>query len=351
MKITKSDFGQTPEGKKVDAYTLVNAKGSSAKIITYGGIVTELNVADKAGAMGNIVLGFDSLDQYTAGHPFFGAIAGRVANRIAKGKFKIGDAEYTLATNNGPNHLHGGKVGFDKRVWDGVVIQTKLGPALRLAYTSPDGEEGYPGTLDVVVIYTLTNANELRIDYRATPRDKATPVNITNHSYFNLSGESSGKTILDHEMMINANNFTPVDATLIPTGEIKSVKGTPFDFTNPKKIGQDIEKAGGTPNGYDHNFVLNGAAGVMKRCAVVTAPDTGRVMEIYTTEPGVQFYTGNFLDGKINNRAGKPYVKHAAFCLETQHFPDSINQPKFPSTLLQPGQSFTSTTIHRFGTK
>jgi len=351
MKITKSDFGQTPDGQKVEAYTLVNAKGSSAKIITYGGIVTELNVPDKDGVVGNVVLGFDSLDKYTAGHPFFGAIAGRVANRIAKGKFKIGDTEYTLATNNGPNHLHGGKVGFDKRVWDALVIQTNLGPALRLAYTSPDGEEGYPGTLDAVVIYTLTNANELRIDYRTTARDKATPINITNHSYFNLSGESSGKTILDHEMMINADAFTPVDATLIPTGEIKSVKGTPFDFTNPKKIGQDIAQTGGDPSGYDHNFVLNGVDGVMKRCAVVTSPDSGRVMEIWTTQPGVQFYTGNFLDGKINNRAGQPYVKHAAFCLETQHFPDSINQPKFPNTLLQPGESFTSTTIHRFGTK
>jgi len=351
MNITKSDFGQTPDGKKVDAFTLTNGKGASAKIITFGGIVTHLNVPDKAGNPGNVVMGFDSLDKYVAGHPFFGAIAGRVANRIAKGKFTIDGKEYTLATNNGPNHLHGGKVGFDKRVWDAMIVKTNLGPALRLAYTSPDGEEGYPGTLDAVVLYTLTNDNELRIDYRATARDKATPVNLTNHSYFNLSGESSGKSILDHEMQVNADHYTPVDATLIPTGEIAPVKGTPFDFTKPKKIGQDIAKTGGDPSGYDHNFVLNGETGVMKRCATVHAADTGRVMEIWTTEPGVQFYTGNFLNGKEKNSAGQPIQKHGAFCLETQHFPDSINQPKFPTVLLQPGKEYTSTTIHRFTTR
>ncbi len=351
MKITKSEFGNTPEGQKVEQYTLTNGKGATAKIITYGGILTELDVPDRDGRPGNVVLGFDSLDKYLAGHPYFGSLVGRVGNRIAKGKFKVGDTEYSVAVNNGPNHLHGGKVGFDKKVWDALVVQTNLGPALRLSLTSPDGDEGYPGTLDVVVIYTLTANNELRIDYKASVRDKATPINLTNHSYFNLSGEASGKTILGHELMINADNFTPVDATLIPTGEIKPVKGTPFDFTQSKPIGKDIAQTTGDPSGYDHNFVLNGEMGQLKLCARAMSPDSGRVMEIWTTQPGVQFYTGNFLDGKLTGQGGQVYVKNYAFCLETQHYPDSINQKTFPSVLLEPGQVFTSTTIHRFSAK
>lgn len=344
---SSTPWGQVKEGRQAQLYTLTNKNGLVAKITDYGGTLTELHVPDRNGQNGNVVLGFASLDKYVAGHPFFGSTTGRVANRIAKGKFKIDGREYTVATNNGPNHLHGGPNGFDKQMWNGELKQTKDGPALKLTYTSPDGDQGYPGTLNTTVVYTLTNDNELRIDYTATT-DKPTIVNLTNHSYFNLAGDGNG-TILDHELMINADKYTVFDDTQIPTGEIAPVKGTPLDFTKPTPIGARIEQVKG---GYDHNFVLNGKAGQMKKCATVRDPKSGRVMEIRTTEPGVQLYTANGLDGKITGTSGKPYPKYGAFCLETQHYPDSVNHPdEFPTVVLRPGQTYKTTTIHKFSAK
>lgn len=355
--IVKSPFGKTKEGEAVDLYTLTNKNGLIAKITNYGGIVTELHVPDKNGQLGDIVLGFDNLDAYLAGppyHPFFGALIGRYGNRIAKGKFTLDGKEYTLAANNDPNHLHGGNKGFDKVVWTAKPIENgKNGPALKLTYVSKDGEEGYPGTLTTVATYTLTNDDELRIDYEATT-DKPTVVNLTNHSYFNLAGENAG-TIHDHEMQIFADRYTPVDATSIPTGELAPVKGTPFDFTTPHKIGERIEQTGGEPVGYDHNFVLNPegdrTAGGLPLAVRVTEPTSGRVMEIYTDQPGVQFYSGNYLDATLKGKAGKPYEFRHGFCLETQHFPDSPNRPDFPTTELRPGKTFKSSTIHKFTTQ
>lgn len=351
MSIQKSDFGKTEDGQSVDLYTLTNRNGLVAKVTNFGATLTEMHVPDRAGKDADVVLGFDNVKQYEGkDNPYFGATAGRVANRIAKGKFTLNGKEYTLAVNNGPNHLHGGIKSFNKKVWKAAPKEGPNGPAVTFTYVSPDGEEGYPGTLTTDVTYTLTNENELRIDYKSTT-DKPTVVNLTNHSYWNLHGAGSGQDILDHVLMLNADNYTPVDATLIPTGEIASVKGTPYDFTSPKPIGRDIGKTTGDPNGYDHNYVLNGKSGEMKLCAKVNDPDTGRTMEVWTTEPGVQLYTGNFLNGTVTGVGGKPYKKHDAFCLETQHFPDSINHPKFPTTVLNPGQAYTSTTVHKFGVK
>jgi aldose 1-epimerase len=345
-QVTRSDFGRTKDGKSVDLYTLTNRHGLVAKITNYGGIVTELHVPDKDGQLGNVVLGFTSFDKYEAGHPFFGAIAGRVANRIGKGRFTLDGKEYKLATNNPPNTLHGGNVGFDKKVWDAEPAETKDGPSLRLQYVSPDGEEGFPGTLTTTVTYTLTNDDELKIDYKATTNNP-TIVNLTNHSYFNLAGDGNG-TILDHVLTINADNYTVFDATQIPTGEIKPVAGTPLDFRKPTPIGKRINQVDG--GGYDHNFVLNGKAGEMKLCARVQDPKSGRVMEIRTTEPGVQLYTANGLNGSVTGTSGKPYPKYGAFCLETQHYPDSVNHPNFPSVVLRPGQTYHTTTVHKFST-
>jgi aldose 1-epimerase len=344
--VTTANFGQTKDGKPAHLYTLTNKNGLVAKITDYGGTLTALHVPDRNGQSGNIVLGFASLDPYVAGHPFFGSTTGRVANRIGKGRFTLDGKEYTLAVNNEPNSLHGGKVGFDKKLWKAEPMQTKDGPALKLTYASPDGEEGYPGKLSNTVVYTLTNDDELKIDYKATT-DKPTIVNLTNHSYFNLGGDGNG-TVLDHELMLNADKYTVFDATQIPTGEIAPVKGTPLDFTKPTPIGARIEQV---PGGYDHNFVLNGKAGQMKKCARVYDPKSGRVMEILTTEPGVQLYTANGLDGTITGTSGKPYPKYGAFCLETQHYPDSINHPEFPSVVLRPGQTYHTTTIHKFSAK
>jgi aldose 1-epimerase len=347
--IQKAAFGKTKEGTAVDIYTLTNRHGMVAKITTYGATLTELLVPGKTGVT-NVVLGYDRLEPYLAGTPYFGATVGRVGNRIAKGRFTLSGKTYTLATNNGPNHLHGGNKGFDKVVWKAEPAQSPAGPSLKLTYRSPDGEEGYPGTLDVTVVYTLTDAGEVRIDYTATT-DKATPVNLTNHSYFNLAGDGSGD-ILGHELMVNADQFTPVDATLIPTGELKGVKGTVFDFTAPTVIGARIAKVPiEPPVGYDHNFVLRGGGGTLTLAARVVEPKSGRTMEVLTTEPGLQFYSGNFLDGSLKNRAGVPYQKHAAFCLETQHYPDSINHPDFPSTVLEPGTTYRTTTVYRFGAR
>jgi aldose 1-epimerase len=344
--IAKADFGKTGDGTAVEIYTLTNAKGMKAKITTYGAILTELWVPDRSGKLGDVVTGFPTLEGYLKGHPYFGATVGRVANRIAKGKFTLGGKEYTLAVNNGPNHLHGGKVGFDKKVWKATPKRTTDGPAVEFTYTSPDSEEGYPGTLKTTVTYTLTNKNVLRIDYRATT-DKPTPVNLTNHAYFNLAGKGD---ILNHQLTLFANRYTPADDTLIPTGKIAAVKGTPLDFTSAKTIGSRIEKVGKNPTGYDHNFVRNNNTtfGITAR---VYEPTTGRVMTMYTSEPGVQFYTGNFLDGTLTGKGSEVYKKHAAFCLEAQHYPDSVNKPNFPSVILRPGKVYRQRTEYAFSTR
>jgi aldose 1-epimerase len=347
--VLKTAFGQTKEGTPVDQYTLTNRSGMTAKVITYGATLTELIVPDRAGKPGNVVLGYDKLEPYLAGTPYFGSTVGRVGNRIAKARFTLNGKTYALAANNGPNHLHGGLKGFDKVVWKAETVPGAGAASVKFSYRSPDAEEGYPGTLDVAVVYTLTDANELRLDYTATT-DKATPVNLTNHSYFNLAGEGSGD-ILGHVLMLAADQFTPVDDTLIPTGELKPVKGTVFDFTTPTAVGARIAKVPiAPPVGYDHNFVLRKADGSGPRLAArAVEPTSGRTMEVHTTEPGVQFYSGNFLDGTLKNRKGVAYSKHSGFCLETQHFPDSVNQPTFPSTILEPGQTYRTTTVYRFG--
>ena len=348
MTSEKEPFGTLKDGSSASLYTLVNANGVRARITDYGAILVSLEVPDRDGEMANIVLGFDTLDAYVDGHPFFGATVGRYGNRIANGKFTLDSVEYSLAINNGPNHLHGGDVGFDKRIWGAQARETANGPAIAFTYTSADGEEGYPGTVRTTVTYTLTNADELRIDYSART-DKATPVNLTHHSYFNLAGEGNGD-ILDHELTLNADHYLPVDDTLIPTGAIAAVKGTPLDFTMPHPIGERIGQIEGAHfgGGYDHCVVVNRGNDALRLAARVRHVGSGRVLEISTTEPGVQFYTGNFLDGSEVGPSGKPYTKHAGFCLEAQHYPDSPNKPSFPSTILQPGQTYGQTTVHRF---
>jgi len=338
--ITKDAFGNA-DGKEVFLYTLTNAKGTIVKISNYGGIVTSWVSADKNNQKSSIVLGFDSLAGYLEKHPYFGALIGRYGNRIAKGTFKIDSSVYTLATNNGANHLHGGNKGFDKVVWDAATENDSI-PTLKLSYLSKDGEEGYPGNLQVAVQYTLTDEDELKIEYNATT-DKATVVNLTNHSYFNLTGDVNN-TILDHQLELDADNYTPVDSTLIPTGVIAPVKDGPFDFTKATKIGLRIDSVKG---GYDHNFVLNKKDTSLAKVATVTEEKTGRKLEVFTTEPGLQFYTGNFLDGTIKTSDGKAINQHTAFCLETQHFPDSPNRPSFPSTLLLPGQQYHTVTVYK----
>ena len=338
--ITKAAWGNT-DGKDVFLYTLTNAKGVQVKISNYGATVTSWVSPDKNNKPSSIVLGFDSLSGYLAKPPYFGAVVGRYGNRIAKGKFKIDNTQYTLATNNGSNALHGGLKGFDKQVWD-ASTQNDSTASLLLSYTSKDGEEGYPGNLKVTVRYTLTNDDELKIEYNATT-DKPTVLNLTNHSYFNLTGDVSN-SILDETLMIDADNYTPVDTTLIPTGEIKPVKGTPFDFTKAKKIGLEI---GAVSGGYDHNFVLNKKDSSLQKIAALKDSISGRTLEVFTTQPGVQFYTGNFLDGTLSTPGAKKINQHAALCLETQHFPDSPNQPKFPTTLLLPGEQFQSVTVYK----
>lgn len=338
--ITKESFGNA-DGKEVDLYTLTNANGATVKISTYGGVVTSWVSPDKNDKRSSIVLGFDSLSGYLAKPPYFGALIGRYGNRIAKGKFKIDTTNYTLAINNAPNALHGGNKGFDKVVWDAAIVSDSI-PTLKLSYLSKDGEEGYPGNLTVNVQYTLTDDNELKLEYNATT-DKPTVLNLTNHSYFNLTGDVSN-TILNHVVQIDADKYTPVDSTLIPTGEIAPVKGTAFDFTTPTKIGLRIDSVKG---GYDHNFVLNKNDSSLTKVATVTEETSGRKLEVFTMEPGLQFYTGNFLDGTIKTSDGKPIIQHAAFCMETQHFPDSPNEPKFPSTLLVPGQQYHTVTVYK----
>ena len=390
----KAPFGKTVDGTDVEQYTFTNKNGMVVKILTYGGIISEIHVPDRDGKLADVCLGFDNLDAYLKGHPFFGCITGRVANRIAKGKFTLNGKEYTLHVNNGPNSLHGGKEGFDKKVWkvlatiDGTNYQ-----GLKLHYQSKDGEEGYPGTLEVTVTYTLTDNNELKIDYAAYT-DAATPVNLTNHAYFNLTGGK--ENVLGHKVSLSSHRYTPGNDTLIPTGEIKDVAGTPLDFfTKEHTLGDRIKELYDTPaKGYDHNFVITTPTDLLKlgmetlqkkvkdlgethpdvvagrkvmeervavlkanpnllknplhKCATLTDPVSGRVMTMYTTEPGVQLYTGNFLDGSIVGKGGVKYDKHFGVCLEAQHFPNSVNTPSFPSTILQPGETYGQTTVYAF---
>ncbi len=354
--ITSSPFGEF-DGQPVDLYTLTNANGMEVSIMTYGGIVQSIRVPDRNGEMANVALGFATLDEYVAGNPYFGTITGRYANRIARGTFELDGERYRVALNSGENHLHGGEQGFDKFVWGATRLpDAEDGVALRLSRTSPDGEENYPGTLVVDVTYTLTDDNELRIDYSATT-DQLTIVNLTNHSYFNLEGEGTG-SIYDHELQLNASNYTPVDETLIPTGGIAPVDGTPFDFTEAKAIGQDIRDGTNEQivigRGYDHNWVLDRddpEDGELIVAARLTDPDSGRTLEISTTEPGIQFYSGNFLEGTTVGTGGNVYRQGDGLALETQHYPDSPNQPEFPSTELAPDDEYTSTTVYAFSTE
>ncbi len=343
MKFTKEFFG-TVDSSDVYLYTLENAGGMTVKITNYGGIVTSIMVPGSDGILADVVLGFDSLQPYLDGHPYFGSIVGRYGNRIANGKFTLDGVEYTLATNNGPNHLHGGIKGFDKVVWNAEERLSDDTASLILRYTSHDGEEGYPGNLSATVTYSITNDNELVIDYMATT-DKATPVNLTHHSYFNLGGTQ--EDILDHVLTIAADRYVAVNENLIPTGELKQVEGTPMDFSTPHAIGERIAEV---PGGYDHTYVLNNT-GQMMKVADALDPQTGRFLEVFTSEPGIQFYSGNFLDGSLTGKGGIVYHQHHGFCLETQHFPDSPNQPGFPSTILEPGETYAYTTIYKFSVK
>jgi aldose 1-epimerase len=344
MDIKKQPFGRTPDGMGVEIYALINDSGLKARIMTYGATLVSLEVPDRTGKSGDIVLGYDALDGYIKNNPYFGSIVGRYGNRIAKGRFVLDGVAYKLATNNGENHLHGGIKGFDKVVWKAEPVREAGAVGVKFDYLSADGEEGYPGNLAVTVVYLLTNDDELKISYEAAT-DKATPVNLTHHSYFNLAG---GGDVLGHEIMINSDSYTPVDAGLIPTGEIRPVQDSPFDFTAPQAIGERIGRVEG---GYDHNFVLRGGGGTCGLAARVAEPRSGRMMEISTTEPGLQFYSGNFLDGTIVGKGGRVYSKHSGFCLETQHFPDSPNKTDFPSTILRPGAVYKSLTIHSFSVK
>jgi aldose 1-epimerase len=344
--ITKGSFGKTPEGVEIESYTLQNANGASATIITFGATLTKLMVPDRSGKMEDVVLGFDNLSDYAKKGPYFGATIGRYGNRIAKGHFTLDGKEYQLATNNGPNSLHGGLGGFDHAIWKAEPKETTVGPSVKFTYVSKDGEDNYPGTLTVSVTYTLTNKNELELDY-AAETDKATVLNITNHSYFNLAGSGD---VLKHVLYLNADKFTAVDDTLIPTGELKSVAGTPLDFRKPTTIGARIAEIKDI-GGYDHNYVLNGKAGTLREIAKVEEPTSGRQMTVWTTEPGVQFYSAIHLNETIVGKGGTKYQKYGALCLETQHYPDSPNHPDFPSTVLRPGAKFTSETIYKFSAK
>ncbi|HYE87473.1 MAG TPA: aldose epimerase family protein [Vicinamibacterales bacterium] len=344
----RESFGSV-EGKTIERFTLTNKHGVELQAITYGGIITALKTPDRAGTIGDIVLGFDSLEGYLGGHPFFGAIIGRYGNRIAKGRFTIDGIEYKLATNNGPNHLHGGNKGFDKVVWQGELLPEIAGQqSVAFSYTSADGEEGYPGTLVTKVTYTLNDNNELIVDYQART-DKPTHVNLTQHSYFNLAGSGD---ILGHELTIDADRYTPVDATLIPTGELAPVEGTPFDFRKATTIGARINDAHPqlkNGQGYDHNWVLFASRADLHRAARVVEPKSGRTLEVATTEPGLQFYAGNFLDGTLKGKGGQTYGHRSGFCLETQHYPDTPNQKAFPTTLIKPGEQYKSRTVFVFG--
>lgn len=344
MNITKRSFGSL-KGKEVYLFSLSNSNGFTVEITNYGGIVTSIMTADRNGKSDDVVLGYDSLNDYLIESPYFGALVGRCANRIAQGKFTLDGKTYQLNTNDGPNHLHGGTAGFDKKIWEPETISDDTSASLRLTLLSPDGDEGYPGNLKVVVVYTVTRDNKLQIEYTAQT-DKATPINLSHHGYFNLGG-TNGKNILNHILYLDADYFTPVDSNLIPTGEIVDVSGTPMDFRVPEIIGSRIHKVSG---GYDHNYVLNNK-GKYAKVAELYEPVSGRSLELFTTEPGVQFYTGNFLNGSIVGEYGLVYQKHHGLCLETQHFPDSPNQPGFPNAILRPGETYKQFTVYRFGVR
>jgi aldose 1-epimerase len=348
--VQKRAYGSTTDGKAVDEYTLTNANGMEAKIITYGGIISSLRVPDRNGSLGDVVLGYNNLPDYETRNFYFGAAIGRYGNRIGNASFSLDGQPYKLAANNGPNALHGGLKGFDKQVWSATVIEGG-DPAVELTYLSKDGEEGYPGNLSVTMIYTLTQDNGIRIDYRATT-DKTTIVNLTNHSYFNLAGNGAG-SIYDHILQINADRFTPVDATMIPTGELAPVAGTPLDFRTPKRVGDGIRSSHeqmAMGLGYDHNWVLNRHDNTaLELAARVYEASSGRSMEVWTTEPGIQFYSGNFLDATMIGSSGGMYRQGDGFCLETQHYPDSPNKPDFPTTELKPGETYQTSTVYKFG--
>ena len=349
-QISVAPFGTIPDGTPVKIFTLRNTKGMEARISNYGGLIVSLKVPDKKGQLGDVVLGYDNLDAYIKKSPFFGVIVGRYANRIAGGKFVLDGKAYSLFVNNGPNSLHGGKIGFDKKVWEAKTILTSDGPALELKYLSKDGEEGYPGNLEVTAIYRITEQNELRLELSAKT-DKKTVINLTQHTYFNLAGSGD---VLKHEVTINADRFTPVDANLIPTGELKPVTGTPFDFTKSTPIGARIDnddlqlKLG---KGYDHNYVLNKPEGKLAVASRIYEPTSGRVLEVMTTEPGVQFYTANYLDGTITGKEGHVYQARNGFCFEPQRFPDTPNKPSFPSAVLKPGEIYQHTIVYKFSTR
>ena len=340
-------FGKTNDGETVEIFTLTNAHGLKTKVTSWGAGLVAMHVPDRHGVLADVTLGFDRLDGYLTRHPHFGVTTGRFANRIAHGAFTLDGVAYQLATNSATNHLHGGVRGFDQRLWKGERVTAET--AVRFTYTSPDGEEGYPGTLGVAVTYTLTPADELRIDYEAAT-DKPTIVNLTNHAYWNLAG---GGSVLGHELMLHAHRFLPVNDACIPLGRIDEVAGGPMDFTRPKTIAKDFAQMNGRhPGGYDHNFVLDPPTnGSLTPAAELYEPASGRVMSISTTEPGIQLYTANYLNGSVIGKGGKAYQKNEAVCLETQHFPDSPNQPDFPSTVLRPGQIFRSSTVHRFSVR
>jgi aldose 1-epimerase len=346
MAVKTAPYGKTPDGVACSLFTLTNKNGLKATLTDFGAILVSLEVPDRNGSLADITLGHDTLEGWIGDTSYFGATIGRYGNRIARGKFTLDGKEYTLATNNNENHLHGGAKGFNKVVWGAKPLSKKGAQGVAFTYLSKDGEEGYPGNLACTVTYTLSDANELTICYEATT-DKATPVNLTHHSYFNLAGQGT-RDVLGHELMLAADKYTPVDAGLIPTGELAPVKGTPMDFTTATAIGARIDQV---PGGYDHNFCLTSGGGKLALAACVYEPTSGRVMEISTTEPGIQFYSGNFLDGKVTGKAGKVYKLHYGFCLETQHFPDAPNKPAFPSTILTPGEKYTHLTVHKFTTK
>lgn len=347
MTEKQESFGVSPDGSTIDRYTLVNANGVAAAIMTYGGTLTSLHVPDRNGVFGDVVLGFETLAPYLDEHPYFGSLIGRYGNRIAGGKFELNGSTYTLACNNGPNHLHGGPTGFHRRVWQVQAGTAADETSLELRYLSRDGEEGYPGNLAVTVVYTLTDQDELRIDYAATT-DQDTVINLTNHAYFNLA---AGGDILSHELELAASHFLPVDGTLIPLGELRPVRDTPMDFTTRTPIGARISAEDEQirhAQGYDHTWVLDKEAGTLGFAARLSDPASGRVMEVYTTEPGIQFYSGSLLDGSLTGKADQRYMQYGGLCLETQHYPDSPHQPQFPSTLLRPGEVYRQTTIYRF---
>ncbi|AUX47321.1 aldose 1-epimerase [Sorangium cellulosum] len=347
--VSKAPFGNT-DGKEVVLYTLTNANGLVAKVMTYGATVTELHAPDKAGKIGDIVLGYDNLDGYLKNSPYFGSTVGRVANRIKNAQFQLEGKTYKLAANNGAHALHGGKKGWDKVVWDAEAIETPDGPSIKLTYVSKDGEEGYPGTVNATTTYTLTHKNELKVEMSATT-DKTTIVNMAHHSYWNLGGQGSG-SVAEQELTLHADSYTPPDATLVPSGQIKPVKGTPLDFTAAKPIGKDLKAVGGKPVGYDHNFVVNGDPHKLREVARAKDPKTGRVLTVEADQPGVQFYTGNFLDGTITGKGGAVYNQYSGFCLEPQKFPNSINVPAWKDeVILKPGQRYTQTVVYRFTTE